>query len=177
MSAVVLFRRSIAAPLLFACLAPCGYAASADPAPDYPNRPVRLIVPFVPGAGTDTTGRAIAAKLSERWGHQVVVDNRTGAAGSIGVELTRQASPDGYTLCLISASVQGTGAAEMDELDAPSEQVTTGDVAPEQVQPPADDQPTSGSPAGEDGAQQVPVEQVPAPAQQAPDQPSTDTPK
>lgn len=97
-------RRSIAAPLLFVCLAPSGHAASADPASDYPNRPVRLIVPFVPGAGTDTTGRAIAAKLAERWGHQVVVDNRTGAAGSIGVELTRQASPDGYTLCLISAS-------------------------------------------------------------------------
>ena len=96
--------RSIAASLLFALLAHNSSAASADPAPDYPNRPIRLIVPFVPGAGTDTTGRAIAAKLSERWGHQVVVDNRTGAAGSIGVELTRQASPDGYTLCLISAS-------------------------------------------------------------------------
>jgi tripartite-type tricarboxylate transporter receptor subunit TctC len=78
--------------------------AADDPAKDYPNRPVRLIVPFVPGAGTDTTGRAIAAKLSERWGQQVVVDNRTGAAGSIGVELTRQATPDGYTICLISAS-------------------------------------------------------------------------
>ena len=104
MPAAFLFRRSIAAPLCFALFAECGFAASADPASDYPNRPVRLIVPFVPGAGTDTTGRAIAAKLSERWGHQVVVDNRTGAAGSIGVELTRQASPDGYTLCLISAS-------------------------------------------------------------------------
>ena len=104
MSVVVGSRRSIAASLLFALLAHCGYAASADPAQDYPNRPIRLIVPFVPGAGTDTTGRTIAAKLTERWQHQVVVDNRTGAAGSIGVELTRQAVPDGYTLCLISAS-------------------------------------------------------------------------
>ena len=104
MSVAAFCGRSIAASVLFAWLTNAALAASADPAPDYPNRPVRLIVPFVPGAGTDTTGRAIAAKLSERWGHQVVVDNRTGAAGSIGVELTRQASPDGYTLCLISAS-------------------------------------------------------------------------
>ena len=104
MSVAALARRSITAPLLFALLASSAFAAGTDPAADYPNRPIRLIVPFVPGAGTDTTGRAIAAKLSERWGQQVVVDNRTGAAGSIGVELTRQASPDGYTLCLISAS-------------------------------------------------------------------------
>ena len=104
MPSAVAVRRSIAVPMLLACFVNAGFAASADPAPDYPNRPVRLIVPFVPGAGTDTTGRTIAAKLTERWGQQFVVDNRTGAAGSIGVELTRQASPDGYTLCLISAS-------------------------------------------------------------------------
>lgn len=79
-------------------------AAQADIAKDYPNKPIRLIVPFVPGAGTDITGRTIAAKLTERWGHQVVVDNRPGAAGTIGVELTAQAIPDGYTICLISAS-------------------------------------------------------------------------
>jgi tripartite-type tricarboxylate transporter receptor subunit TctC len=70
----------------------------------YPSKPIRLIVPFVAGAGTDITARAIAAKLSERWGHQVVVDNRAGAAGAIGVEITANARPDGYTLCLISAS-------------------------------------------------------------------------
>ncbi|MBI4193588.1 MAG: tripartite tricarboxylate transporter substrate binding protein [Betaproteobacteria bacterium] len=80
------------------------FAAPIDAAKDYPNKPIRLIVPFVPGAGTDMTGRAIAAKLTDRWGHQVVVDNRPGAAGTIGVELTAQATPDGYTICLISAS-------------------------------------------------------------------------
>jgi tripartite-type tricarboxylate transporter receptor subunit TctC len=79
-------------------------AAQADPARDYPNRPVRFIVPFAPGAGTDLTARAIAQKLSEMWPHQVVVDNRTGAAGAIGVDLTAKAIPDGYTICLISAS-------------------------------------------------------------------------
>jgi tripartite-type tricarboxylate transporter receptor subunit TctC len=80
------------------------FAAQGDAAKDYPNKPVRFIVPFVPGAGTDMTARAIAAKLSERWGQQVVVDNRPGAAGTIGVDLTAQATPDGYTICLISAS-------------------------------------------------------------------------
>lgn len=79
-------------------------AHAASPADGYPTKPVRLIAPFLPGAGTDITARAVAARLTERWGHQVVVDNRPGAAGAIGVELTMNASPDGYTLCLISAS-------------------------------------------------------------------------
>ena len=70
----------------------------------YPAKPIRLIAPFVPGGGTDITARAIAAKLTERWGQQVIVDNRAGAAGAIGVELTATAAPDGYTICLISAS-------------------------------------------------------------------------
>ena len=77
---------------------------ASDPAAGYPNKPVRFIAPFVAGAGTDTTARTIAQKLSEMWGQQVVVDNRTGAAGSIGVDLTAKAAPDGYTICLISAS-------------------------------------------------------------------------
>jgi len=79
-------------------------AAQPDSAKDYPNKPVRFIVPFAPGAGTDTTARTIAQKLSDAWGQQVVVDNRTGAAGAIGVDLTAKAIPDGYTICLISAS-------------------------------------------------------------------------
>ena len=79
-------------------------AAQPDSAKDYPNKPVRFIVPFAPGAGTDTTARTIAQKLSDAWGQQVVVDNRTGAAGAIGVDLTAKAVPDGYTICLISAS-------------------------------------------------------------------------
>jgi len=70
----------------------------------YPTRPIRLIVPFSPGAGTDLTARTIAQQLAEKWGQQVVVDNRTGAGGAIGVETAAKAVPDGYTLCLISAS-------------------------------------------------------------------------
>src|ERR671916_408372 len=80
------------------------HAAQSDPAANYPNKPIRMIVPFSPGAGTDTTARTIAQKLGEKWGHQVVVDNRTGAGGAIGVDFTAKANPDGYTICLISAS-------------------------------------------------------------------------
>ena len=95
----------IAACCASAALAPALHAAqSADPAANYPNKPIRLIVPFAPGAGTDTTARTIAQKLSEKWGQQVVVDNRTGAGGAIGVDHTAKANPDGYTICLISAS-------------------------------------------------------------------------
>ncbi len=79
-------------------------AAAADPVASYPSKPVRFIVPFVAGAGTDTTGRVVAAKLSELWGQQVVVDNRSGGTGVIGVDLTAKAPPDGYTICLISGS-------------------------------------------------------------------------
>lgn len=88
---------AFAAPMLNA-------AQSADPAASYPNKSIRLIVPFAPGAGTDLTARTIALKLSEKWGHQVVVDNRAGAGGAIGVDHTAKANPDGYTICLISAS-------------------------------------------------------------------------
>ena len=95
--------RSLAGLLLTLAWAPLSLAATS-PADAYPRKPVRLIVPFVAGAGTDITARTIAAKLTERWGQQVIADNRTGAAGAIGVELTATAIPDGYTLCLISAS-------------------------------------------------------------------------
>jgi tripartite-type tricarboxylate transporter receptor subunit TctC len=77
--------------------------AQAQPAA-YPNRPIRFIVPFVPGAGTDITARTVAQKLTENLGHQVIVDNRPGAAGNIGMEMTAKSPPDGYTIVLVSAS-------------------------------------------------------------------------
>lgn len=70
---------------------------SADPAASYPSRPVRLITGS-PGSTSDISARFIAQKLSERWGQQVVVDNRPGAGGIIGAEIGAKAAPDGYTL-------------------------------------------------------------------------------
>ena len=70
----------------------------------YPGKPIRMIVPFPAGGGSDTMGRIVGQKLGERLGQQFVVDNRVGAAGSIGAELAAKSAPDGYTLLLGSAS-------------------------------------------------------------------------
>ena len=67
-------------------------------------KPVRLIIPFPPGGGTDTLGRMVAQKLSEQMGQQVVVDNRPGAGANIGVDVTTKSPPDGYTLVMVSLS-------------------------------------------------------------------------
>jgi tripartite-type tricarboxylate transporter receptor subunit TctC len=67
---------------------------------DYPNRPVRIIVPQAAGSGVDLTARVVAQKLTDAWGHQFVVDNRPGANGIIGLEAGAKAKPDGYTLSL-----------------------------------------------------------------------------
>ena len=66
----------------------------------YPSRPIRLIVPFGPGGGSDYVGRLVAQKLNEQMGQTVVVDNRTGAASLVGTEIALRAAPDGYTLFL-----------------------------------------------------------------------------
>jgi tripartite-type tricarboxylate transporter receptor subunit TctC len=71
-------------------------------ADDYPNRPVRLIIPFPPGGSNDVVGRMVAQQLSVKLGQQVYVDNRGGAGGSIGTEACANATPDGYTLCVVS---------------------------------------------------------------------------
>jgi len=73
----------------------------------YPTKPIRLIVPFPPGGQTDVVARVIAQKLSEAFGQQVVVDNRPGAAGNIGVEIAVNSIPDGYTMVQISTSYTG----------------------------------------------------------------------
>lgn len=77
---------------------------SAGPAQAYPTRPVRVIVSVAAGGGTDTVGRSLAQKLAERFGQQFVIDNRPGGGGTIAVELTARALPDGYTLLFSSST-------------------------------------------------------------------------
>jgi len=81
------------------CLLPLDAFAQAG---NYPVRPLRFILPFPAGGATDTIGRSIAQKLSESMGQNVLVDNRPGAGGNLGVELAAKAAADGYTLLLCS---------------------------------------------------------------------------
>lgn len=66
----------------------------------YPNKQIRLVVPFAPGGTTDLLGRIVAQYLTEQWGQQVIVENKAGAGGNVGAELVAKAPPDGYTLLL-----------------------------------------------------------------------------
>ena len=79
-------------------------AATAS-AQTYPNKAIRIVVPYPPGGGADMTARPIAQKLSEHWGQPVVIDNRGGASGMIGADIVARAPPDGYTL-MVSASAE-----------------------------------------------------------------------
>ena len=81
-------------------------------AQSYPSKPVRVIVPFAPGGGSDLTARPISQRLTEALGQQFVVDNRGGAAGLIGMELTAKANPDGYTIMMMSGSFSATPATQ-----------------------------------------------------------------
>jgi tripartite-type tricarboxylate transporter receptor subunit TctC len=81
-------------------------AAAADPAANYPSRPVRLIIAQTTGTSVDTLSRVIAIKLGEELGQQVVADNRGGAGGTIGGEIAAQALPDGHTLLVSSTGMQ-----------------------------------------------------------------------
>ena len=77
-------------------------AHAADQAKDYPSRPIRLIMPNAPGSSADTMGRIAATRLGDALGQQIVVDNRAGAGGMLGMEIGKNANPDGYTLITTS---------------------------------------------------------------------------
>ena len=101
---------------LFACALAAAFAAaltlpSAALAQAWPNKPVRLVIPFPAGGATDIIGRTVAQKLSAALGQQVVVDNKPGAGGTIGADLVAKAAPDGYTILMATSSTHSIGPA------------------------------------------------------------------
>src|SRR5688572_1133470 len=92
-------RRSILVVVLLTFALPL-FAAQDS----YPSRPIRFIAPFSAGGGVDIVARLLAQRLTDKWGQQVIVDNRTGATGIIGTDIAAHATPDGYTLLMGNAA-------------------------------------------------------------------------
>ena len=105
-------RQGVRVLLLGTCLS--AIVAEAQP---YPTKPIRLIVPFPPGAGADVVARTLAQKVTEALGVQVVVDNRAGAGGTLGAGIAARAAPDGYTLMMGSIASLGTAQGLYKELN------------------------------------------------------------
>jgi tripartite-type tricarboxylate transporter receptor subunit TctC len=102
------FLPAVAALTVFASAMP---ATGAEPVKDYPNRPIRMLVPNAPGSSVDTLSRIVGNKLTDVIGQQVVMDNRAGAGGIIGMEIAKAANPDGYTI--IAATTAATTIARL----------------------------------------------------------------
>jgi len=97
-------QRILASLSVLAAAAAASGAGNAADSSDFPSRPIRIIVPFPPGGSNDLLARYFGDKLTERLGHQSVIDNRGGANGIIGTQMAASATPDGYTMLLISVS-------------------------------------------------------------------------
>src|SRR5918912_118581 len=97
-------KRAFAAACITAAVGGTACADAIAQARAYPTKPIRFVVPYPPGGTTDIVARGIAVKLSERFGHQVVIDNRGGASTIIGADAAAKALPDGYTILLVTAT-------------------------------------------------------------------------
>jgi tripartite-type tricarboxylate transporter receptor subunit TctC len=97
-------RRTLLTTLAAAAMACAGLAQAQSAA--WPSRPVTFVVPFAPGGGTDIGARIVAQKLSQLWGQSVLVDNKGGAGGNVGLEVVSRARPDGYTLLIGNVGTQ-----------------------------------------------------------------------
>lgn len=98
------YQAAFSRTLLVALVGFTGLLGAVAFAQSYPTKPIRMIVPFPAGGGSDTMGRILGQKLGERLGQQIVIENRPGAGGSIGADLAAKAPPDGYTILLGSTS-------------------------------------------------------------------------
>ena len=92
------------------------FAPAAQAQTAFPNKPIRLIVPFAAGGTTDILGRVAAAELSKAFGIQAIVENRSGAGGNIGAEVVAKAAPDGYTLLVCTVGTHGINQALYNKL-------------------------------------------------------------
>ena len=99
-----MFVRRLTVALLAAIAVATGPGAGAQP---YPGGPLRIVVPFTPGGGTDILARVIGQKLTESWGQPVVVDNRAGASGTVGTAVVAKAAADGHTMLIVPAGYAG----------------------------------------------------------------------
>jgi tripartite-type tricarboxylate transporter receptor subunit TctC len=99
-----IFRRKSSLTLLWVAALFCVASAFAQDARDYPTRPIKFIVPYPPGGGTDVVGRILSEPLGAVLGQPIIIDNRGGAGGSLGTELVAKAAPDGYTILLTLSS-------------------------------------------------------------------------
>ena len=88
--------------VVVAAIEPASAALSADPLKAFLVKPIRMMMPNAPGSGTDTLGRIVANGLGEVLGQQVIIDNRPGAGGTLGMEIGKSANPDGYTVIFAS---------------------------------------------------------------------------
>src|SRR5687767_1213949 len=101
----------LCAAAFMSALAASAGAYAAEPASTFPERPIRVVVPFPPGGGTDLVTRTIQPALMARLGQQIVIDNRGGAQGIVGTQIAATAAPDGYTLVIAEIGATAVGPA------------------------------------------------------------------